>query len=593
MRRRVEIGRVTGDQAGFSLIEVVVALFLLGIVATAALGFFIRGMQNTSHQQRSQAAVAVATQGMELARSVTPQAANGAGTSGLLIGRAKADVDAAWAAAAATDTAQMNADWDPAAANSANAVIPIVGNPIRVSDETFTVTTLIGTCFRPIAAAQTDKPCTKANPGGGAKLYRIVVVVKWAPTKAGQCGGATVCTYRVSALVDPSNDANWNLTAKPVAYDDALTVVAGSASVYSDILANDVMGAVTSNPTTIITLPTMGTVSVRASGATMGGVDFTAPADASGITQFTYTLKDQAGRTSNEAIATVTVTPKSVNDTGYSVLNVAKSFDVLANDLGTFTAGTTVSITAPVTGASVSGTNIVYNGAATGSKTIKYKVKDPWGGESAEATLVVTVKNSDPPVSSPQTITVAYSPKNAMTTNLDILNKTGNPSSFSIVMSGAAPSPGTVTLNGAANVATFNQPAGMAPGTYTVNFAVKNLDGEVTAATPYTIIVAPPVAVADAYSVKKSVNSTLIVGTNDTPLLADWSSRITVAVFQPAAGCGSVAVSPSDGLAGKVVYTAPAVASGTKACSFDYQLQQASGTAFVSNRVTVTLSVTQ
>jgi len=94
--------------SGFSLIEVVVALFLLGIVAAAALAFFVRAMQNTNHLQRSQASVAVANQAMELARSVTAREVDTTNhVSGLLIGRSSTDTDAAWAAYPA-DVTLMN-----------------------------------------------------------------------------------------------------------------------------------------------------------------------------------------------------------------------------------------------------------------------------------------------------------------------------------------------------------------------------------------------------------------------------------------------------------------------------------------------------
>src|SRR5690349_16393564 len=66
-------GRLAVHDEGFTLIEVVVALFLLGIVAAAGLTFFIRGMQNTSNLARTQVAVGVANQAMETVRSAYPR----------------------------------------------------------------------------------------------------------------------------------------------------------------------------------------------------------------------------------------------------------------------------------------------------------------------------------------------------------------------------------------------------------------------------------------------------------------------------------------------------------------------------------------
>ena len=461
----------------------------------------------------------------------------------------------------------------------------------KVSDETFTVTTLIGTCFRPIAAGSTDVSCTKINPGASAELFRVVVVVTWAPGKAGLCGGAATCTYRVTGLIDPTVDPNWNLTAKPVAYDDNISVAVGSGATFSDILANDVIGAVTSNPTTITSPPTMGSVTVRGSGTNMGAIDYTAPTNASGIATFSYRLRDQAGRTSNEGIVTVKVAPKAVNDSGTGVKNTTGTFDVLANDVGTFGTTSTVTIAPAVSGASVVGTQIQYKSTTTGTKTIKYTVTDPTSNVSNEATLTVVVKNSAPPVATDLAVTVPYTAKLASTTNLNILALTGNPSTYSIVMAATpVPSPGTVTLSGPANVATFNQPAAMLPGTYTAKFQVKNLDGDLTALATYTITVAQPVAVADAYSVKKSSASTFTVGTNDLPSATDWNNLLTVTTSNVT--CGSVAVSASDGKSGKVVFSAPKTVPAGGSCSFDYVISAVSGGGITSNKVTVTVTVT-
>ena len=131
MRRPVQ--RDLRDEGGFTLVEVVVALFLLGIVAAAGLTFFFRGMQNTSHLQRSQTAVAVANEAMEKVRSVTPRITDTVtSTSGLLIGRTQTAVQAAWATAAASDTAQSNAVWDTAATTRPKIALPVVDTVARV-----------------------------------------------------------------------------------------------------------------------------------------------------------------------------------------------------------------------------------------------------------------------------------------------------------------------------------------------------------------------------------------------------------------------------------------------------------------------------
>ena len=86
-------------------------------------------------------------------------------------------------------------------------------------------------------------------------------------------------TYRVSSLVDPSDDATWNTEIKPFAYDDEVSVNAG-ASTFIAIVANDsvnynVSGSV--SPVKTLTQPSTGSVAVNTA-LGLNGVQFTAPA---------------------------------------------------------------------------------------------------------------------------------------------------------------------------------------------------------------------------------------------------------------------------------------------------------------------------
>ena len=74
---------------GFTLVEVIWALFLLGLISLAALGLFVHGMKSVAHVQRQQAAVSLANSAMDLARSVSGGSVDATGTSGLVKGRAK------------------------------------------------------------------------------------------------------------------------------------------------------------------------------------------------------------------------------------------------------------------------------------------------------------------------------------------------------------------------------------------------------------------------------------------------------------------------------------------------------------------------
>ena len=194
-----------------------------------------------------------------------------------------------------------------------------------------------------------------------------------------------------------SADADWNLTAKPVAYDDEQTTSTGAASDVSNTLANDIIGFVPAgvNPTTITVAPSIGTATAVTSGTEIGRIRYTPPANASGTTSLKYRLKDGAGRTSNEATVVINVKPKASPASQSVTTGSSSAWAVPA--LGT---GLTASITgAPAGGtASASGLDITYTAPGSAStQTIKYKVTDASGLVSDEATITVTVTVPTPP----------------------------------------------------------------------------------------------------------------------------------------------------------------------------------------------------
>jgi len=388
---------------GFTLIEVVVALFLLGVVATAVLVFFVKGVQTSGKLQRDQSANAVAMQSMETVRSISPQLKNAAGTPVLVTGRSNTTVSAFWAAADLNDISGMTmlsdpaaAVWDPNGATPDPATVPNRKTVTLASSNTnattvYTVTTLIGQCFRLASPLPGDQPCTNA-PGSGVKMFRIVVVVTWKPTNKDQCGG-TVCTYRTTALMDPNADASWNLIANPIAYDDAIPVVTGGPTGTYEIMANDVIGAVTSNPVIMLTTPSMGTATIITSGAQMGMLTYTPPPGMSGVTQFTYQLRDAAGRLSDPATVVISITPDANDDAASIYKGQTSVIDVGANDLGSFGGTSHITIVSSPTAGTITptpGTKVTYTAyaapAAGTSDSFTYTVTDAAGLTSNQAT---------------------------------------------------------------------------------------------------------------------------------------------------------------------------------------------------------------
>lgn len=594
--RRMQRAIERGSDAGLTLIEVVVALTLLGVVAAAALTFFVRGMQSASHLQRNQAAVTVASQAMEKVHAVYPRLTGDApAVNGLILGRTQTAVNASFAAAKATDVAEMTGAYDTAAATRpGGAVLPITYTT-KVSNATYTVTTLIGTCFRPKAASASDQNCTKADPGLSAQLFRVTVVVSWLPGKATECKGSS-CEYRVSTLVDPTVDANWNLTAKPVAYDDESSTVTGSVGDVSNTLANDVYGFITAgvNPTTITQNTSFGTAVAITTGTEIGRIKYTPPTNASGKTTIKYRLKDGAGRTSNEATVTYSVRPKASAQSLSMETNATGSWALPV--IGT---GMTATITGGTGGAAatVSGTTLNYTSTSSpGTVTVKYKVKDSSGLESDEATMTIVVSVPAKPVSQDKEFVFNASPS-ATTYPIDIVTALGlSPkSAYILTLSSGSATPsngGSPSLNAAKTdiIWTISSSQLNQVGVFTFKYTIKK--GVSAASDEKTITVkikpiAQPITAASGFTSGQPAKAlTLPSGVVPT--------SFTGMTFVPTApvctiGGGATVTAPNvavaTGSATGMTFKAPTWNNGDKTgtCTFSYTMTWTNGALTVSS----------
>lgn len=307
---------------GFTLVEVIWALVLIGLIAMGSLALFLHGIKTVSHLQRQQTAVSLATSAMDVARSVTGGPVNAVGTSGLVKGRSQAAVQAVWneaAAADSTDTADMTWVWDSETGLAASDQWVPVRTTATVASQPFTIDTLVGRCYRLKAFTSGSQDCLAVNPaptaGTYAPLYRVRVVVRW--DEGAAAGGAH--TYKVSTLVDPSADATWNTAVVPFAYDDEFSVNAGDPASFHAIVDNDTVDydvSGSSSPITDLTgtTPSHGTV-VKAPAPGINGVMFTPPANVSGAVTFRYRVEGTSGQVSaTQATATVQIHPNPLAD---------------------------------------------------------------------------------------------------------------------------------------------------------------------------------------------------------------------------------------------------------------------------------------
>jgi len=190
------------SDAGFSLMEVVVALGIILVVMTFSLAFFIRSMQGTALQQQRQAAVAVADQAMELTRSVPASKPLTGTVSPLLAGRDESRVDAQWASPGSVVTSQSVRQFDPDATSTSMPLVPFSTTSV-VNNVSYPVRTFVDGCYLDSTGACGPTPNTHL-------MYRVTVEVNWQPKADQSCSGVGgPCAYVVSTLRDPSPDVSF------------------------------------------------------------------------------------------------------------------------------------------------------------------------------------------------------------------------------------------------------------------------------------------------------------------------------------------------------------------------------------------------
>ena len=195
---------------GFSLAEVIVAVAILGTLATASLYLTVGGLNSSESQRRSNVAITLAGNAMESVVAQSPAINAVSGVSAVYNGRAHADTVASWAAnASIAGVDRMYPGWQPGIAAGSTPAIPFT-NTVTVNGTEYSVQTMIGRCYQPLAGGQcTTLPghavAPAIPPTGQAELTRITTVVWW--FAGANC--ASGCTYSASTLVDTSEDLPW------------------------------------------------------------------------------------------------------------------------------------------------------------------------------------------------------------------------------------------------------------------------------------------------------------------------------------------------------------------------------------------------
>jgi prepilin-type N-terminal cleavage/methylation domain-containing protein len=189
----------TRHDDGFSLIETVVSLVVIGIVATSFATFLV-GANRISHGTSSRdTAAQVAMGGMERARSVRGAA--------LLSGRAQCGsgnpCDPPVSSAVTAYLGASAQRWDAPGTGAATLPTPADPEVVQLDGVRFARYYYLARCWQTAASdgSTASRPCTESAAGSSypAEYVRVVVAVTWAGP---DCGGG--CSYVTATLMSAS-----------------------------------------------------------------------------------------------------------------------------------------------------------------------------------------------------------------------------------------------------------------------------------------------------------------------------------------------------------------------------------------------------
>ncbi|MEV6847774.1 prepilin-type N-terminal cleavage/methylation domain-containing protein [Actinoplanes sp. NPDC051411] len=189
---------------GFTLVETMVALGIVGTVMTSLAMFFVGSATTQHHQADTQVAAQLAAGSMDYVSQLPGQ--------NVVVGRTQAGVQGEWQAPAAStflNTGSIQPAWQDPSLPASSAVQGLPTSPETIqltSDSTpYQRWWYVGLCWQ----RSTGGDCTVVSPALQATyvpMYRVVVVITW---NAPDCGGSK-CQYVATMLTESTlDDPTW------------------------------------------------------------------------------------------------------------------------------------------------------------------------------------------------------------------------------------------------------------------------------------------------------------------------------------------------------------------------------------------------
>lgn len=213
----VSSGRHPSGDGGFSLVEVLVAIAVIGTVMAAAAPFMVRSLAVSTQQRGTQAAIQVANDALERVRALEP--------SSLLTDRGRSAVEGQLQRARATapdalivHLDEMQAAWDDTLADASSgrtAPLPTEPHAITVNGSDFAQHWYVGLCWQ--AKAVSGHPLGDCGPTNSqVPFFRVIVAVTWRQ----QACPAKGCVYVASTLVSRGTDPVFDTNRPPPTITD-------------------------------------------------------------------------------------------------------------------------------------------------------------------------------------------------------------------------------------------------------------------------------------------------------------------------------------------------------------------------------------
>jgi prepilin-type N-terminal cleavage/methylation domain-containing protein len=191
---------------GFTLVETIVALGIVGTVMASLAVFFVRSSTTQHRQADTQVAAELAAGAMDYASQLPGD--------NILLGRTQSGVQAEWSllspiASTYLDTTRTQQAWQDPSLPASSAV-----QGLPTSPETVQLTTdstpyqrwwYVGLCWQPTSGGNCSV-VSLALQSVYVQMYRVVVVITW---NAPDCG-STKCQYVATMLTESTlDDPTW------------------------------------------------------------------------------------------------------------------------------------------------------------------------------------------------------------------------------------------------------------------------------------------------------------------------------------------------------------------------------------------------